>query len=77
MKLFKADLAMKMTEKELVMAKNLFFKDPRKTFDNDFNIFITREHFKGVHHDLVLLLEYVATYINTIYFILKHWNFLF
>ncbi|CAF2669786.1 unnamed protein product [Rotaria sp. Silwood2] len=51
------ELTTKLTAKELVMAKSLFFKDPQKTFDNNSNIIITRNHFKQVHHDLILLLE--------------------
>jgi hypothetical protein len=48
-----------LTEKELVMARNLFLKDPRKSFDNDYNRIITREHFNRVHHDLISSLKYM------------------
>ncbi|CAF1126597.1 unnamed protein product [Rotaria sordida] len=64
----KFELTRKLTEKELVMAKNLFFKDLRKTFDNDGKIIITRDHLKQVHHDLILILEkkYGIEFIDTI-----------
>jgi hypothetical protein len=51
------ELTTKLTQKELVVARHLFFRDPRKTFDNDGNIMITREHFNQVHYDLMVLLK--------------------
>jgi len=56
---FKIELTTKLTEKELVMARNLFLKDPRKSFDIDYNRIITREHFNRVHHDLISSLKYM------------------
>jgi hypothetical protein len=56
---FKIELTTKLTEKELVTARNLFLKDPRKSFDNDYNRIITREHFNRVHHDLISSLKYM------------------
>ena len=55
----KMELTTKLTQKELVMARNLFLKDPRKSYDNDCNRIITREHFNRVYHDLILLLKYI------------------
>ncbi|CAF3492489.1 unnamed protein product [Rotaria sp. Silwood1] len=51
------ELTSKLTAKELVIAKNLYFKDPRKTFDNNSNIIITRDYFKEIHRDLIQVLE--------------------
>ncbi|CAF1277786.1 unnamed protein product [Rotaria magnacalcarata] len=64
----KIELTAKLTKKEVVFAKTLFFKDPRKTFDNQSNIIITRKHFKQIYHDLIVLLEnkYGIDFIRTI-----------
>ena len=50
---------MKLTDKELVRARSLFFKDTRKTFDDKRNILITREYLRDVCTDLVELLKFV------------------
>ncbi|UJR38359.1 hypothetical protein I4U23_031029 [Adineta vaga] len=64
----KIELMTKLTEKELVTARKLFLKDPRKSFDNDFNRIITREYFNKVHQDLILSLnkKYGINFIDAI-----------
>ncbi|CAF3348328.1 unnamed protein product [Rotaria socialis] len=64
----KIELTAKLTKKEVVFAKTLFLKDPRKTFDNKSNIIITRKHFKQIHHDLIVLLKnkYGNDFIRTV-----------
>ncbi len=54
----KVELTTKLTQKELVMGRHLFLKDTKKTFDNDCNILITREHFNQVRYDLMVVLKY-------------------
>ncbi|CAF1236487.1 unnamed protein product [Adineta steineri] len=51
------ELTTKLTEKELVAARSYFLKDPRKSYDNDFNRIITREYFNRIHNNLILILN--------------------
>jgi len=53
----KTELATKLTAKELVMARKIFLQDPKKTFDNEYNMIITREYFNRIYNDLILLLK--------------------
>ncbi|CAF1315124.1 unnamed protein product [Adineta ricciae] len=64
----KIELTTKLTEKELVHARKLFLKDPKKSFDNDFNRMVTREHLNQIHHDLMLSLnkKYSIEFIDTV-----------
>jgi hypothetical protein len=55
----KTKLTTKLTNKELVMAKKLFFQDPKKTFDNEYNIIITREYFNEIYKDHMQSLKYI------------------
>lgn len=56
-RLFQTELTRKLTEKELVVARKLFLKDPKKNFDNNFNITITKEYFSQVYHELIQALK--------------------
>lgn len=44
---------MKLSDKEVARARNLFWKDSRKTLDDKRNLLITREHLRDVCNDLV------------------------
>jgi hypothetical protein len=46
---FQTELTTKLTKKELVMARKFFLKDPKRTFDNDYNTIITREYFTQIY----------------------------
>ena len=54
----KTELTTKLTRKELVMAKKLFLKDPKKTFDNNCDIIITRDYFNRIYKDHISTLKY-------------------
>lgn len=51
---------MKLSEKEVARARNLFWKDPRKTLDDKRHLLITREHLRDVCSDLVDSLKFVV-----------------
>jgi hypothetical protein len=60
--------------KELVVAKNLFLKDPRVKIDKENNFIITKEHFDRVSHDLTLMIKCVFNnkFRNKIFFLEKN-----
>ena len=51
------ELSAKLTQKELVFAKNLFLKDPRIQVGHEGNIICGKEHLARVSYDLTLLLK--------------------
>jgi hypothetical protein len=55
----KTFLTTKLSTKELVFAKNLFFKDPHLKIDNESNFIITKEHYNRVSYDLMLMIKCV------------------
>lgn len=51
------ELSTKLTQKELVFAKNLFLKDPRIQVGHEGNIICGKEHLSRVFYELTLLLK--------------------